>query len=137
MASKITSIIYAFPGGIAAHYRIGPNGERRLHREDGPADIWPDGTEIWAQNGEKHRIGGPAVTRADGSWEYWVNGKLHRTDGPAVHQADGALYWFINDRSHRLDGPAGIDADGAQHWALNGDEMPFAEWVATYNRLYM
>lgn len=54
----------------------------RLHREDGPAQIFDTGEENWCFHGKLHRIGGPAVVRVD-YFEYWVDGKLHRTDGPA------------------------------------------------------
>jgi hypothetical protein len=32
-----------------------------LHREDGPAVIWPHGTKEWYQNGVLHREDRPAV----------------------------------------------------------------------------
>ncbi len=35
--------------------------DNKLHREDGPAVIYPDGTEIWWYEGETHREDGPAV----------------------------------------------------------------------------
>jgi hypothetical protein len=37
-----------------------------LHREDGPAVKYLDGTEAWYQNGKLHRDDGPAITVADG-----------------------------------------------------------------------
>ena len=43
-----------------------------LHREGGPALIYPDGEEQWFSNGETHREGGPALTDSYGDdiW-YW------------------------------------------------------------------
>jgi len=46
-----------------------------LHREDGPAVIWPNGTQFW-----------------------YINGKYHREDGPAIIRPDGTQYWYINDK---------------------------------------
>lgn len=38
------------------------NAQGLLHREDGPAATHPDGSEVWAINGQLHRTDGPAVT---------------------------------------------------------------------------
>lgn len=45
-----------------------------LHREDGPAVEWPDGTKEWYLNGKRHRGNGPAVEYADGDREWWLDG---------------------------------------------------------------
>ena len=34
--------------------------------------------------GQLHRIDGPAVEYADGSKSWYINGKFHRIDGPAI-----------------------------------------------------
>ena len=47
-----------------------------------------------------HREDGPAIEYTDGSTEWWLNGELHREDGPACEYTDGDKYWFIN--GHRL-----------------------------------
>lgn len=53
------------------------NKNKMLHREDGPAYIWADGTEV-----------------------YYLNGKLHREDGPAIIWADGTEgYYYLNGES--------------------------------------
>ena len=70
-----------------------PNGN--LHRTDGPAVEFADGSKLWYQNGKRHRTNGPAVEWVDGEKSWWVNGKLHRTDGPAVEQADGYKFWCL------------------------------------------
>lgn len=44
--------------------------------------------------GELHRLDGPAVIYVDGSREYWVHGKLHREDGPAVTYLGGTEKWY-------------------------------------------
>jgi hypothetical protein len=48
------------------------NDER--HREDGPAFIKPDGTQVWYLNGILHRDDGPTVIHHDGSLEYHAFG---------------------------------------------------------------
>lgn len=69
-----------------------------LHRLDGPALLWTDGSEHWFENGVLHRIGGPAIDRNDGFQQWYVNGKMHRLDGPAHIPSPGRLNkeWYIN-----------------------------------------
>ncbi len=100
-----------WPDGTQDWYRHG-----KIHREDGPAVIRADGTRIWWQNGERHRDNGPAVIRADGRQEWWQHHRRHKDDGPAVIAADGTQEWWQHGRLHRDDGPAVIIADGAQEW---------------------
>lgn len=77
----------------------------KLHREDGPAIIYPNGSEEWYFNGIHHRIGGPAITSQDRV--IWMqNGYRHREDGPAIEYNDGSYEYFVRDKCHRLDGPA-------------------------------
>lgn len=45
--------------------------EGYLHREDGPAIIYPNGDQVWFLNGVLDRPNGPAVVRTDGSIEYF------------------------------------------------------------------
>lgn len=40
----------------------------------------------WFYNGFLHRVNGPAVEFINGTKEWWVNGKLHREDGPAIEK---------------------------------------------------
>jgi hypothetical protein len=70
------------------------NGQ--LHRADGPAYEWPDGTKEWWQNGQLHRADGPAYERPDGTKEWWQNGRRHRADGPAREWPDGIREWWQN-----------------------------------------
>ena len=46
-----------------------------LHRENGPAIEYADGTKFWYQNGQKHRTDGPANEWSDGSMEWFINGE--------------------------------------------------------------
>ena len=45
---------------------------------------------------ELHREDGPAIEYTNGTKQWWVNGKLHREDGPAVEWASGTKHWYIN-----------------------------------------
>lgn len=57
-------------GEIMTHWQSG-----QLHRDDGPAVEWPDGSNFW-----------------------FVEGLRHREDGPAVQYANGTEEWYIRDR---------------------------------------
>jgi hypothetical protein len=82
------------------------NSKGQLHREDGPAIEWRDGSKHWYINNQLHRIGGPAIERPTGDKEWYINNRLHREDGPAIDYGNGTQEWFINGLPHRLDGPA-------------------------------
>ena len=80
---------------------IHKNNQGQLHRTDGPAVEYKNGTKYWCQENKNHRIDGlPAVEFSCGSKEWWVNGERHRTDGPAVIHLDSAgpslLMFYIN-----------------------------------------
>ena len=74
------------------------NLNRQLHREDGPAVEYSDGTKEWYQNGNLHRADGPSVDRADGFKCWSLNGILHREDGPAREYPNGSKEWWLNGR---------------------------------------
>ena len=65
------------------------NEHGKLHNENGPAVVWPDGGKDYYINGELHNENGPAVVESDGKMEFWVNGNLHNENGPAVVWPDG------------------------------------------------
>jgi hypothetical protein len=67
-----------------------------LHREDGPAVEWADGTKYWYINGQRHREDGPAIEYTDGWKEWYLNGKKMSEDGPAVEYANGTKEWWLN-----------------------------------------
>jgi 2'-5' RNA ligase len=104
------------------------NSKGKLHRTDGPAIEWADGSKEWYVNDKLHRTDGPAIERANGDKEWWVNDKLHRTDGPAIEWADGDKAWYVNDKLHRTDGPAVELADGSKAWYVNGRELTEEEF---------
>jgi hypothetical protein len=62
--------------------------------------VWTDGRG-WPESRRLHRVDGPAIVWADGTQEWWVEGQLHRVDGPAIIYADGDQVWC--SRSARLD----------------------------------
>ena len=70
----------------------------KLHREDGPAAEYANGSKYWRIYGKRHREDGPAVEAFNGFKEWWINGERHREDGPAVEQPDGSKYWWLNGK---------------------------------------
>ncbi len=65
-----------------------------LHRDDGPAVMWPDGRLEWYRHGKQHRDDGPAEIWPDGTQRWCQHGKLHREDGPAKIRASGSQEWW-------------------------------------------
>lgn len=57
----------------------------RLHREDGPAVTWIDGTQMSYFEGKLHGV--PAVIHPDGRTEDWNHGELLRADPPPMSPA--------------------------------------------------
>lgn len=51
------------------------NDNNLLHRTDGPALVWSDGSSFWYSNGLLHREDGPAAIWPDGTLEWFLNGK--------------------------------------------------------------
>jgi hypothetical protein len=94
-----------------------------LHRDDGPALIWSDGTQEWWQHGERHRDDGPALIRSDGMQVWYQHGEQHRDGGPAITELGGAQYWCQHGERHRNDGPAEIWPGGTQHWYWHGKQV--------------
>jgi hypothetical protein len=117
-----------------------------LHRVDGPAVIYSNGTKLWYLHGklnsvndqpsrithEKkewfhndvlHRIGGPAVVyRKNTRIEWYFQGNLHsQNDQPSVEiKVNGRREWHRHGKLHRIGGPAVIEKDGYQEWHKHG-----------------
>ena len=83
----------------------------------------PDGETL-------HRLDGPAIEYADGSKAWWVNGLRHRTDGPAVDYAGCNKAWYVNGELHRTDGPAVEYYSGYKAWYIDGVHLTEAEFNA-------
>ena len=48
--------------------------ERYVHRVDGPASVWDDGTQWWFRHGRAHFAYGPAILYASGSLAWYEDG---------------------------------------------------------------
>ena len=75
-----------------------------------------------------HRTDGPAIEYADGSKSWYQNDQYHRVDGPAIDWTCGRKEWYQNDERHRIGGPAIIFEDGDKFWYINGEELTEAEF---------
>ena len=80
------------------------------------------------EKNQLHRLDGPAIEYTNGSKSWYVEGKRHRLDGPAVEYADGGKEWFVEGKRHRLDGPAIEYADGYKAWWVEGKELTEEEF---------
>jgi hypothetical protein len=87
------------------------------------------GTKRWRLNGTLHRVDGPALEWSDGSKYWFLNGKSHREDGPSDEWSDGSKYWFLNGKCHRVDGPACEWANGDKEWCLDNGYYEFDDWL--------
>lgn len=96
------------------------------YRENGPAVILADGTEIYFTNGSKGRIDGPTLVSPNGYQEFWTNGKLGRKDGPAIIYPDGGKDWVVDGLFHRKDGAAREFSDGTKQYFYEGKKVEAA-----------
>ena len=81
------------------------------------------GTIKWYQCDILHREEGPAVEYLDGSKEWWLSGKLNR-----VEWSNGAKFWYKDDEFHREDGPAIVYSNNEKEWYLNDVKLTEAEF---------
>lgn len=118
------------------------NGQ--LHREDGPAVEWADGTRQWWIDGQElteeefiSRTQGntskddqPVMKEYTDGTRMWClpDGRPHREDGPAVERASGTRMWFLNGQQHREDGPAVEFASGTREWWVFDQELTEEEF---------
>lgn len=98
------------------------NSSGQLHRKDGCAAEWTDGTKYWYTHGIVHRSGDePAVIDADGNKFYFNFGKLSRkNDKPAIEYASGEKWWIVDGVVTRDNNPAVVYANGDKVWCKNG-----------------
>ena len=59
--------------------------------------VYSNRTE-WRLGGQLHREDGPAVEYADGSKLWYKNGQLHREDGPAIESVNGRKWWWTEGK---------------------------------------
>ena len=48
-----------------------------VHRENGPAVEYANGTKYWYLNGKRHRINGPAIEYVGGYNSWYLHGTMH------------------------------------------------------------
>ena len=72
----------------------------KLHRLDGPAKEFKNGTKVWYQNNEYHRLDGPAVECKNGDKAWYQNNLRHRIDGPAIEYKNGIKIWLIKGNEY-------------------------------------
>ena len=58
--------------------------------------VYEVGVKVWYLNGKLHREDGPAIEYWDGSKYWFLNGERHREDGPAIESSDGSNRWHLN-----------------------------------------
>jgi hypothetical protein len=73
------------------------NEKGHLHRLDGPAIEYANGSKEWIIESKHHRLDGPAVEWRNGYKEWYYKGKRHRLDGPAIEWPDGDKWWYVNN----------------------------------------
>ena len=54
-----------------------------------------DGT-LHIKDGKLHREDGPACEYSNGTKHWYLDGKLHREDGPAFEYSDGTKHWYLD-----------------------------------------
>lgn len=111
---------FIFPSGTKAYFKI---GVANLHREDGPALIFTNGTYEYYFMGDKHREDGPAVVEYDGTKKWYRYGRLHREDGPAHITYNNIKYWYLDNKIARLDQtkPSVQYPGGQMEWWVDGE----------------
>ena len=96
--------------------------------------VSPDGTKRWVnEDGKRNREDGPAVILSDGSEMWYKNGFTHREDGPAAIFTNGSKFWYRHGKLHREDGPAAIYSAELKEWFLNHKHYSFTEWADKLN----
>ncbi len=56
---------------------------------------FPNVTEYYNEQGLLHRTDGPAREYVDGSKEWYINGIRHREDGPAIEWINFCKSWYL------------------------------------------
>jgi hypothetical protein len=101
-----------------------------LHRSDGPAIEYTNGSKSWYVDGKRHRTDGPAIEGFNGHKAWYVDGKLHRSDGPAIERANVCKAWLVNGKRHRTDGPAIEYTNGSKSWYVDDKSLTEKEFNA-------
>lgn len=105
---------------------INLEGQPHRNENDGPAIIYPNGSNIYCFYGRKCRNeqNGPAETsnNPDGSniQKYYEYDVLSRSEGPAVIHSNGSYQYYINGELHNENGPA-------SHMLIEGTSNKFED----------
>ena len=86
------------------------------------------GHKRYTLNGLIHRVDGPAIEYTDGTKHWYRHGKRHRENGPAVELASGEKYWYFDHKLHRIHGPAVVHPNGHVEWWINGILYPRSKY---------
>lgn len=60
-----------------------------------------NGIKTWHRYGNLHRDSGPAVIYPDGKREWFRDGRRHREDGPAIISSKG-ISWYLGNRGYKF-----------------------------------
>ncbi len=113
--------------GCVRWYKVSDDGAHTLHREDGPAVFYKDGSECWMIDGVYHRDDGPAriyaISKDGWGYEWRCRGVLHRFSGPAVYDTLSEISerWYIKGRHITSEVEAWIVEQGLPHWQEWGE----------------
>lgn len=85
--------------------------------------VYANGTEWWLDD-KLHRQDGPAIQYSNGTKKWFIEDKLHREDGPAIEYYDGTEYFYLhgilytqeefNARTNSCDGKT-VEIDGVTY----------------------
>ena len=67
-------------------------------------EVTDKATKWYNESNQLHREDGPAIKYANGSKFYFINGKLHREDGPAVKYEIGSSGYENGDKLYYING---------------------------------
>ena len=82
-----TGIVISLTTKSTSYYKKGT-----LHREDGPAREYSNGTKIWYKEGKRHRENGPALDFTNGYKEWWIDNFLYM----AIRPHDTCVEFYFN-----------------------------------------
>jgi hypothetical protein len=78
-----------------------------IHREDGPAIEYSDGTKAWYRNSLLHREDGPAIEWADGGKRWYLEGVFYTEREFENLVRKGEVVLTLKDIAARFGVPAG------------------------------
>lgn len=97
-----------------------PNG--KLHRLDGPAVTWPDGTQKWYRYGKRHRLDGPSSIMADGR-EFWFVDGLHFPNIKKILSSTAELLAYWNEIHYCRDERQALLKLASHHGLLTRNQL--------------